>query len=112
MGLRRLKEINMIRDFKVVKKQPEYNLIGKIRVRLLVVLATFVFGLFFAQLVFANNLATDGQKLGEIQKQIENLNAQNMTLKVQIAQVSSFQTLSKKAQDLGFVDPKDPIILK
>ncbi len=99
-------------DFRVAKKQPNYNLIGKIRVRILVVLATLVFSLFFAQLVFANNLATDGQKLAGIQKQIADLKDQNMTLKVQIAQASSFQTLSQKAADMGFVSAKDPIILK
>jgi len=101
-----------IRDFKVAKRQPNYNLIGRVKVQLLVVLATFVIGLFFAQLVFANNLATDGQKLADIQKQIADLKAQNMTLKTQIAQASSFISLSKKAADMGFVSPKDPIVLK
>lgn len=99
-------------DFRAVKKQPSYNLIGKVRVRILVVLTTLVFSLIFAQLVFANNLATDGQKLAEVQKQIADLKDQNMTLKVQIAQASSFQVLAKKASDMGFVSPKDPIVLK
>ena len=78
----------------------------------MVVLTVLVCSLFFAQLVFANNLATDGQKLGQIQAQIANLKDQNMTLRVQIAQTSSFQTLAKKAAEMGFVNPKDPIILK
>jgi cell division protein FtsL len=101
-----------VSDFRVVKKEQSYNLIGRIRVRLLVALTVLVVGLFFTQLVFANSLATDGQKLAQIQSAITSLQAQNMTLKVQIAEVSSFQTLSKKAHELGFVSPEKLIVLK
>lgn len=101
-----------VSDFRVVKKEQNYNLIGRIRVRLLVALTVLVVGLFFTQLVFANSLATDGQKLAQIQSQITNLQAQNMTLKVQIAQASSLQTLSQKAQVMGFGSPEKLIVLK
>lgn len=101
-----------VSDFRVAKKEQSYNLIGRIRVRLLVGFTVLVVGLFFTQLVFANSLATDGQKLAQIQNQITSLQAQNMTLKVQIAQASSFQTLSKKASDLGFISPQKLIVLK
>ncbi len=101
-----------VSDFRVVKKEQNYNFIGRIRVRVLVVLTVLVVGLFFTQLVFANSLATDGQKLSKIQSEILSLQAQNMTLKVQIAEASSFQTLSKKATELGFVKPEKLIVLK
>lgn len=101
-----------VSDFRVAKKEQSYNFIGRIRVRLLVGSTVLVVGLFFTQLVFANSLATDGQKLAQIQNQITSLQAQNMTLKVQIAQASSFQTLSKKASDQGFISPQKLIVLK
>lgn len=102
-----------VSDFRVAKKEQNYNLIiGRIRVRLLVALTVLVVGLFFTQLVFANSLATDGQKLAQIQNEITSLQAQNMTLKVQIAEASSFQTLSKKASEMGFVSPEKLIVLK
>lgn len=101
-----------VSDFRVIKEEQNYNLFGRIRVRLLVALTVLVVGLFFTQLVFANSLATDGQKLAQIQSQVTSLEAQNMTLIVQIAQVSSLQTLSKKAQELGFVSPEKLIVLK
>ena len=101
-----------VSDFRVVKKEQNYNFIGRIRVRVLVVLTVLVVGLFFTQLVFANSLATDGQKLSKIQSEILSLQAQNMTLKVQIAEASSFQTLSKKATELGCVKPEKLIVLK
>ncbi len=101
-----------VSDFRVVKKEQNYNFIGRVRVRLLVALTVLVVGLFFTQLVFANSLATDGQKLAQIQSQITSLQAHNMTLRVQIAQASSFQTLSKKATELGFVSPQKLIVLK
>ena len=101
-----------VSDFRVVKKEQNYNFIGRVRVRLLVALTVLVLGLFFTQLVFANSLATDGQKLAQIQNEIKSLEDQNMTLKVQIAQASSFQTLSKKASLMGFVSPQKVIVLK
>ena len=70
-----------------------------------------VASLFVSQLVFANNLATDGQKLSSVDDQIKELEAQNTTLKMQIAQASSFVNLSKKAKDLGFSKPSKLIAL-
>jgi len=93
-----------VSDFKVGKKQ-DFNFIGKIKVKILVIAAISVVGLFMAQLVFANKLATDGQKLSLIEEEIRNLEAQNLTLKVSIAQESSLVSISKKAQGLGFEKP-------
>lgn len=78
---------------------------GRARVKVLIFLTCAIASLFFAQLVFANSLAADGQKLAQITKEIDKLEAQNTTLKVKIAQESSLASLSQEAQDLGFVKP-------
>jgi cell division protein FtsB len=96
---------------KIVKTGGNFNLKGKVKVRVLVVFASLVTTLFAAQLVFANNLATDGQKLSQIQGEIKKIEAENMTLKVTIAKESSLAGLSKKAQDMGYQKPSKLISL-
>lgn len=101
-----------ISDYKhknIVREQ--FNFAGKVTVKLLVVISILVGSLFVSQLVFANNLATDGQKLSNVDVEIQKLEAENTTLKVQIASVSSFVNLSKKAQELGFAKPSKQIAL-
>src|SRR5437870_4205530 len=95
-------------DFKIEKKQ-DFNLIGKVKVKILVVVALAVVVLFSAQLVFANKLATDGEKLAEIEDQIQSIEGQNTTLKVQIAQETSLVKMTQKAKDLGFEKPSQVI---
>lgn len=101
-----------ISDYKHKKTQQEqFNFAGKITVKLLVVVSILVGSLFVSQLVFANNLATDGQKLSSVDEEIQKLEAENTTLKMQIATVSSFNNLSKKAQELGFGKPSKQLAL-
>lgn len=92
------------KDFKVEKTQ-NLNLGGKIHVKVLAAITFVVTFLIFAQLVFANNLAVDGQKLSQIEEEIKKLEAENTTLNVEIAKSSSFASLSKRAADLGFAKP-------
>lgn len=89
----------------------QFNFAGKITVKLLVVVSLLVASLFVSQLVFANNLATDGQRLSTVDLEIQKLEAENTTLKVQIANASSFVSLTKKAQELGFIKPSRQITL-
>ena len=93
-----------VSDYKIQKKN-NFNLIGKIKVRVIVIIGSLVAFSFFAQLVFANNIATDGQKLAQIQNEIKKLESENTTLKVKIAQESSLATLTQKAQELNFRRP-------
>ena len=95
----------IITDFKIKKEHSNFNLIGKIKVKVLVTATVLATTLIFAQLVFANNLATDGHKLSNVSDQITRLERENTTLKAQIAQASSLVSLSKKAQELGFEKP-------
>lgn len=95
-----------ISDFRVKKqKENSFNLVGKIKVKILVICAFIVASLFFAQLVFANNLAVDGQKLSEIEDQIAKLEEDNTTLRAEIAKESSLSTLSQRAEEMGFEKP-------
>lgn len=97
-------------DCKKVGK-PGSSIPGTIKIKLLFLVGILITGLFFTQLVFANNLATDGQKLSEVQQGIKRLERENMTLKADIAGESSLNTLSKKADILGFKKPSKVIDL-
>lgn len=95
-----------VADYKVKNNNNQtFNLKGKVKVRLVVIFTCLITTLFTAQLVFANSLATDGQKLAQIQNQIKTIEAENMNLKVKIASGSSLTNLSKKAEELGFRRP-------
>lgn len=100
-----------IRDFKYTAKKEtsELNLRGKIRLKVLVVFSLMSFGMIFAQLVFANNLATDGQKLSDVYVQIEKLEDENTKIKVEITKNSSLVNLSKEADQTGFKKPEKVI---
>lgn len=97
-------------DYKIKNNEVNLNLIGKIRVKLLVITALMVFTLIFAQLVFASSLAVDGQRLSKIEEQIKSLEAENTTLKVEIAKESALSNLAQKAEAKGFKKPKEIII--
>lgn len=83
----------------------QWQSLGKIKIQLLVFLGLLLIALFTTQLVFASSLATDGQKLSEINSQISKLETENTNLKVQISQESSLTQLSQKAQQMGFSQP-------
>lgn len=91
-------------NYKTEKKE-KINFFGKIKLKILVVFSVVLSLLFASQLVFASNLVTDGQKLHEIEVEIDKLETENLNLKVQIAQTSSFVSLYEKAQSLGFKQP-------
>lgn len=95
-------------DYKI-KAKSKVNIIGKIRIQVLVFFSALLTSLFFAQLVFANNLAADGEKLAKIENKTQELEEENTILKVEIAKKSSLTSLSKKAQKMGFDEP-DKII--
>ena len=96
-------------DFKIEQNKPNFNLIGRVKVKVLVVASILAATLITAQMVFANNLATDGNKLSNVSDQITRLERENISLKVEIAQESSLSSLNKKAQDFGFVKPQKVI---
>ena len=73
-------------------------------------IAFVVIASFFTQLVFAGNLAIGGQKLSEVENEIKRLEAENTTLKVEIAKEAALSNLAADAQKLGFEKPKQVII--
>ena len=78
---------------------------GGVKVKLMVVISAAASLLFFTQLVFANGLATDGQKIAQVEEEIQKLESENTILRVEIAKKSSLSTLSQKAQEQGFKKP-------
>lgn len=93
-------------DFKKNQRnENSFNLIGKVKVKILIVFSCILFTLIAAQLVFAANLATDGEKLSRIYEEIERLEVENTRLRLEIAQNSSLTVLSQKATESGFVKP-------
>lgn len=97
-------------DFSVIKKEKSNLNLGKIKVGFLVTFTLLAIALILTQLVFANNLATDGQRLAQIEAEIKRFEAENTTLKVKIAKEASLISLSKKAQDFGFTRPLKVIV--
>lgn len=95
-------------DFKPQTKE-SFNLIGKIKIRVLVILALLTALLVAAQLLFAANLATDGQKFAQVEQDLQKLEAENTALRVEIAKLSALGSLSKIARDLGFDKPQQVI---
>ncbi|MBI2327219.1 hypothetical protein HYU92_02765 [Candidatus Curtissbacteria bacterium] len=88
--------------FKIKNNNQNINLIGRVKVKVLVVTAIIILVVLATQMVFAASLATDGQKISQIDQEIEKLEIENINLKVQITQQSSFKTLKEKAKTLGF----------
>lgn len=101
-------------DFKVIQKNRpvflantdglgfDWNTIGKIKIRVLITFSLFLVALLATQLVFAANLATDGQKLAKVQEAIIKYESENAELRAQTARESSLTNLSQKAKELGF----------
>ena len=93
-----------VSDFKSKKinKLP----VGKIRLKVIIFFAILTMLLFGSQLVFANNLVSDGQKLSKAEQQIQQLEAENTSLQAEIAKISSFTLLKEKAAQMGFKSSK------
>ncbi len=85
---------------------PNWQSIGKVKIKFLLALAVILFSLFGIQLAFASNLSTDGHKLASIENDIQKQETQNLKLRTKIAQISSLSSLSEKASELGFVKPQ------
>lgn len=79
---------------------------GSVRMKVVAVALLTLTSLVFTQLIFANSLATDGDKLSKVQQEIKNLEKENMAIKAEIAKYSSLSNLSKKAKEQGFVKPQ------
>lgn len=94
----------MLSDYKI-KNRTSYNLIGKIKIKVLVGCTVAVTSLFSVQLVAANNLATDGEKLSAVEHEITQIEAQNTSLKMEVAKESSLSSLANKAKEMGFAKP-------
>ena len=93
-----------VSDFKNRQNQDKKH-IGGVKVKLMVVISAAATLSFFTQLVFANGLATDGQRLAEVDEEIQNLESENTILRVEIAKKSSLVALTKKASDEGYKKP-------
>lgn len=108
-----LENVNMLpaHDFKNKQVRTLAFPSGAIKVKIIFIFVVLLTSLVFTQLVFANNLATDGEKLAQVQSQISLLENENTTLKAEIAKASSLTGLHTKAQDLGFKKPSELTIL-
>ncbi|MBI3282466.1 hypothetical protein HYZ70_00115 [Candidatus Curtissbacteria bacterium] len=97
-------------DFNRIKeKGNNFNLLGKAKVKILIVASCILLAMITAQLVFAANLATDGEKLSRIYEEMEKLEAENTKLRIEIAQDSSLTNLAKLAEESGFAKPSKVI---
>jgi len=63
------------------------------------------------QVFFSNRVATSGQRLSELEDQAIKLEEDNQKLLSQHVDQLSLQELTKKAEELGFVEPEEVINL-
>lgn len=82
----------------------DWGVVGKVKIRVLVIAALLLTSLFATQLVFAASLSTGGQRLAKIEEEIAMRQSENANLKTEIARQSSLSNLSQKAKALGFTD--------
>lgn len=93
-------------NFVTNKKSVIPNVAGSIKLKVIFLSLFLLVGMAFTQLVFANSLATGGEKLSKVQEEINQLERENMTLRSEIAKTSSLTKLSSVAQRNGFVKPQ------
>lgn len=82
------------------------DLRGSIRLKAVFLALFLLIALVSTQLVFANSLATDGEKLSQIREEIKVIEKENVYLHAEIAKVSSLTSLSKEAQKSGYIIPQ------
>ena len=71
---------------------------GGVKVKLMVVISAVASLLFFTQLVFANGLATDGQKIAQVEEEIQKLESENTILRVEFPKNHLWCIYPKKPQ--------------
>lgn len=75
---------------------------------LLTVVAVF---LQVVNIYFSNNLVSDSPTLTKIDEKIDEVDRKNTLLRAQLLELISFETISSRAAELGFVEPKETISL-
>jgi cell division protein FtsL len=80
-------------------------------VYVLAFIITIIVALAIAQVSIANQLSTTGAELGTLQQEVDTYKRENAVLQQELLEASSFTTLSKQAEDLGFIDAKVQISL-
>lgn len=68
--------------------------------------------LVFANLVASNRLSTDGEQIKALEKEIESLNSENLSLELKIASTSSIPSVISRAESLGFVHSPNVFYLR
>ena len=94
-----------VSDFNYIEKKEKIDLIGKVKLKILVFFAVILTLLFGAQIIFAGNLTSDGKKLHEVSAEANRLESENLYLKSKIAKVSSLTNLFQRSQEMGFHIP-------
>ncbi|HZE87044.1 MAG TPA: hypothetical protein VE090_02440 [Methylomirabilota bacterium] len=80
-------------------------------VYLLIFVISVIVGLSLAQISVANQIATTGSELADLQKQVSDYKRDNMVLNEQFLEASSLTNISQKADKLGFVEAKSQVYL-
>ncbi|HLM84306.1 MAG TPA: hypothetical protein VK254_03810 [Candidatus Bathyarchaeia archaeon] len=88
---------------KAIKKNPAKA--GKIAWSFLLVILICVSGVFY--IFEVNNVATQGFKIRELEKQVQDLKNSNGNLKIKEAQLRSMYNIEERTKDLDMTAPKD-----
>lgn len=63
------------------------------------------------QVVLSNELTTHGKQVGELEKEVWLAKDEKEALTIEVASASSFLTLGRRAEALGFMEPQSKQIL-
>jgi len=91
-----------IRAKKYVHKSPKLTL----------VLAAMVVVLLAVQIVVSNRLSTEGQTLTSLEEKIGAISLENKRLRTQKAEMASLLEVSEKAEEQGYIDNPQVLILQ
>lgn len=71
------------------------------------ILALFVLGLFFSQLILGVHVSTIGKNLNELSQKAKTLEEENIKITEELAVYSSLANIASKAAELGFSRPRE-----
>jgi cell division protein FtsL len=76
------------------------------------VLTLVIISLSVIHVIVANRLSTTGIDLYEMQAELTKYKKQNIILHEQVLKLSSLDTIASRAAELGFVEPKQNIVIE
>jgi cell division protein FtsL len=96
--------------FNVKKKSKTLNPVWVLRLNIMLLALTVVFG--FAYLFQVNSLGTQGYEIRQKEQQVKNLQVENKSLQIQSSSLSSITRIQQVAESMNMVPANDAVYIK